>query len=266
MSKKSINKTLDHLVDFSDFLNIESEYFTKMMAIIKDKPFSTEKVKGYNLHHIIPRSISKYFGQKPQDDKMVLLSISEHFLVHYYMDKCRLDGFGHHLSPSWRLILSNNKKQIFQFLQQGDFAAELIAEIMNSKSYDLSKNDKENFHRKEVDWDLRALHKLENQISKFFDENIPIEYQDAFFDFIDAIDMPFSLAQTKKAWKYFWYLINNPKEVLLIKWLLEDSDRLAEYEHQFRSNYVKQGYLNNPNLGKQHNITMNKGRKYHSKG
>lgn len=239
--KKTIIK-LGRPVIFDDFLDTSSEYFKKMMKII-DKPYSTTKVKDYNLHHTIPRSISKYFGEKPQDDKMVLLSISEHFLVHFYMDKCRKDGFGHYLAPSWRLILSNNKSLIMNFVSNNDeLGAIIISEILNAKNYNFSKKDKENFITKEYTkdyWYERAEKAMETKISKFFDENIPSHLQISFIDFLIDLDVPFSISEVRKAWNVLSYLRDNPEEMGKVFYCITHYN---EYKHYVCSRAVKNSY------------------------
>lgn len=235
---------LDRPVIFEDFLDTTSEYFKKMYNIISSKPYSNKTEKGYNLHHTIPRSISKYFGEKPQDDKRVLLSISEHFLVHYYMDKCRKDGFGHYLAPSWRIILANNKSLIMDFVSSHqDLGALLLSEILNTKSFNFTRKDKENFMYKKTRtkdfWYKRAAKAMETKISKFFDENIPDHLQIPFIDFLCDLDVPFSISEVRKMWGVIDYLVKNPEEMHKLFYCVINYD---EYMHNFRSEIIKNSY------------------------
>lgn len=234
---------LDRPVVFDDFLDTTSEYFKKMYSIISSKSYSNKTEKGYNLHHTIPRSISKYFGEKPQDDKMVLLSISEHFLVHYYMDKCRKDGFGHYLAPSWRLILSNNKSLIIDFVSSHqDLGALLLAEILNTKSFNFTKKDKENIIKKPRTkdfWYERAEKAMETKISKFFDENIPDHLQIPFIDFLYGLNVPFSISEVRKQWGIIEYLIKNPEDMQKLFYCVTHYD---DYKHYRLSESIKKSY------------------------
>lgn len=242
MNETQKMKKLDRPVIFDDFLDTSSEYFEKMMQII-NKPYSTTKIKGYNLHHTIPRAISKYFGEKPQDDKMVLLSISEHFLVHFYMDKCRKDGFGHYLSPSWRLILSNNKSLIMNFVSNNnELGAIIISEILDSKGYNFSKKDKENFTSKEYTeehWYKRAEKSMNTQISKFFEKNIPEHLQIRFIDLLIDLDVPFSISEVRKIWNCLSYLYEHPEEMGKLFYCVIHHD---DYTRFRRSQGVKNSY------------------------
>lgn len=238
-----IQKKLDRPVIFEDFLDTTSEYFLKMNNIISSKPYSKKTKKGYNLHHTIPRSISKYFGEKPQDDKMVLLSISEHFLVHYYMDKCRKDGFGRYLAPSWRLILSNNKSLIINFItSHQDLGALLLAEVLNTKGYSLTKKDKENIIKKPRTkdfWYERAEKAMETKISKFFDKNIPDHLQVSFIDFLYDLDAPFSISEVRKQWSIIEYFIKHPEEMQKMLYIVLHYD---DYKHYRMSESIKNSY------------------------
>ena len=244
LQKKNKKIKLERLVVFEDFLDTTSEYFEKMNNIISSKPYSNKTKKGYNLHHTIPRSISRYFGEKPQDDNMVLLSISEHFLVHYYMDKCRKDGFGHYLAPSWRLILSNNKSLIMSFVSSHqDLGALILSEILNTKSFNFTENDKDNFtykkQRTKDFWYERAERAMETKIFKFFDENIPDDLQIPFIDFLYGLDISFSISEVRKIWGFIKYLAKNPEEIHKIFYCVI---HYYDYIHYFRSETVKNTY------------------------
>lgn len=242
---------LDRPVVFDDFLDTTSEYFKKMYSIISSKSYSNKTEKGYNLHHTIPRSISKYFGEKPQDDKMVLLSISEHFLVHYYMDKCRKDGFGHYLAPSWRLILSNNKSLIIDFVSSHqDLGALFLAEILNTKSCNFTKKDEENIIKKPRTkdfWYERAGKAMETKISKFFDKNIPEHLQIPFIDFLYDLNVPFSISEVRKQWSIIEYLIKNPEGMQRLFYCVTHYDDPPEgyVPGRLKINYTNLIQLNN---------------------
>ena len=73
--------------------NTNDESFNKMFEIINNARLENRGLKierGYNIHHIIPRS---YFKKKKlpvfeRPENLVKLKLPEHFMVHYYAWKC----------------------------------------------------------------------------------------------------------------------------------------------------------------------------------
>ena len=262
MTKKHQIKKIDHIATFSDFLDIKSPYFEKMMEILKDKSYTLERQKGYHLHHTIPRAISKYFGQDIQNDKQVLLTLGEHFLVHYYMDKCRLDGFGHYLAPSWRIIVANNKKIIIDFCSSSDLSAEIMSEVLDLHSYNLTKKDRKELIEKtykplsKETIEMRTFNKVSNNITKFLTENVPECFWDPILGICENISAPFSIVTIRIIWKLIQCIIENPALVPFIKKYSQDEDFYKKYEHKYRSNYVKKGYTNE--IREKHSISNRK--------
>ena len=86
---KGRNITMDHQWD--KYFDTSSEYWKKVEKIYQENDhFKKIVVKNRNLHHKFPRSFSKKDGTEIDNDKdnLVSLSLSDHFLVHYYLWKC----------------------------------------------------------------------------------------------------------------------------------------------------------------------------------
>lgn len=82
--------------NWDDYFDTESEYWKKVEKIYEESEHYPKKVVKYrNLHHKFPRSFSKRDGVDidNDDDNLVSLSLSDHFLVHYYLWKCAKKGY-----------------------------------------------------------------------------------------------------------------------------------------------------------------------------
>lgn len=82
--------------NWESYFDIQSEYWKKVEKIYEDNEhFPKIIVKERNLHHKFPRSFSKKDGVAidNDDDNLVSLSLSDHFLVHYYLWKCANKGY-----------------------------------------------------------------------------------------------------------------------------------------------------------------------------
>lgn len=76
---------------WEEYFDVSSEYWKKIQNIYNDSDHFPKKViKNRNLHHKFPRSFSKKDGTEidNDEDNLVSLSLSDHFLVHYYLWKC----------------------------------------------------------------------------------------------------------------------------------------------------------------------------------
>lgn len=77
--------------NWEEYFDISSEYWKKVEKIYEEsESFPKIVVKERNLHHKFPRSFSKKDGVAVDNDEdnLVSLSLSDHFLVHYYLWKC----------------------------------------------------------------------------------------------------------------------------------------------------------------------------------
>lgn len=81
---------------WENYFDISSEYWIKVQKIYEENDhFPKIVVKNRNLHHKFPKSFSKRNGTEIDNDKdnLVSLSLSDHFLVHYYLWKCSKKGY-----------------------------------------------------------------------------------------------------------------------------------------------------------------------------
>lgn len=84
------------LHNWENYFDISSEYWQKVQRIYNESEhFPKIVVKERNLHHKFPRSFSKKDGVEIDNDldNLVSLSLSDHFLVHYYLWKCANKGY-----------------------------------------------------------------------------------------------------------------------------------------------------------------------------
>lgn len=82
--------------NWENYFDISSEYWQKVQRIYEESEhFPKIVVKERNLHHKFPRSFSKKDGVDVDNDldNLVSLSLSDHFLVHYYLWKCANKGY-----------------------------------------------------------------------------------------------------------------------------------------------------------------------------
>ena len=125
---------------FSEFLDTTSSYYKKMIDLIdKNENMPKVVVKNRNLHHIVPRF---YWKRKnlPVDNSMwnfVSLSIGDHFLIHYYMDKCALDGWHKYTSPCWRYIIKGHLSEVCEWLSKDEKNIEFFANVLSIRKDDI---------------------------------------------------------------------------------------------------------------------------------
>ena len=77
--------------NWEEYFDTSSEYWQKVEKIYQESEhFPKIVAKSRNLHHKFPRSFSKKDGTDidNDNDNLVSLSLSDHFLVHYYLWKC----------------------------------------------------------------------------------------------------------------------------------------------------------------------------------
>lgn len=93
---------------WEDYFDTESEYWEKVQKIYKENDsFPKIIVKNRNLHHKFPRSFSKKDGIEIDNDKdnLVSLSLSDHFLVHYYLWKsCNKKGYRRFMATAFQFM------------------------------------------------------------------------------------------------------------------------------------------------------------------
>lgn len=82
--------------EWSKYFDISSDYWKKVEKIYDENENYPKKVVKYrNLHHKFPKSFSKKDGVDidNDNDNLVSLSLSDHFLVHYCLWKCSKKGY-----------------------------------------------------------------------------------------------------------------------------------------------------------------------------
>lgn len=136
------NENLETLINLRNkCFNKSSQVFKNMMNIILAAyPRGLVKEKGYELHHIIPRSVFKKLGLKVIDESnLVKLTYSEHTLVHYYASLCAADKHKKSLTYAFRMMLKYINKT--SFLQE-DTIILIARDIQSIKAASVKKKTK----------------------------------------------------------------------------------------------------------------------------
>lgn len=120
--------------------------FENMMSIlVAAYPRGLVKEKGYELHHIIPRSVFKKLGLKVIDENnLVKLTYSEHILVHYYASLCATEKYKKSLTFAFRMMLKYVNKT--SFLQE-DTIRLIARDIQSIKEVSVKKKTKSRTNR-----------------------------------------------------------------------------------------------------------------------
>lgn len=103
--RKGNEEKMEH--DFNKVFDVESDYWKKVVEIFEaNEHFPKKVVENRNLHHKYPRSFSKKHKEPidNDDDNLISLSISDHFLVHYYYWKCARKGYRTSMAFAFRLM------------------------------------------------------------------------------------------------------------------------------------------------------------------
>ena len=101
--------------DFSIVFDTENPLWEKVIEIYKNNEKYPKKiVSGRNLHHKFPRSFSKKFGEKVdnESDNLVSLIPSDHFLIHYYYYKLAKKGYRAPMALAFSLMARDKMKTI----------------------------------------------------------------------------------------------------------------------------------------------------------
>lgn len=115
--------------DFSIVFDTDSPYWKRVLEIF-EKNERYEKISNRNLHHKFPRSFSKKLCEPIDNDKdnLISLSLSDHFLVHYYYYLLAKKGFRQSMATAFNFMA----KKCIKFLSPQ------TAESM-AKDYEVSK-------------------------------------------------------------------------------------------------------------------------------
>jgi len=93
--------------DYSVVFDTDSEYWARVLEIFEaNEKYEKKIVKNRNLHHKFPKSFSKKLGEEIDNDKdnLISLSLSDHFLVHYYYYLLAKKGFRQPMAAAFRLM------------------------------------------------------------------------------------------------------------------------------------------------------------------
>lgn len=101
--------------DFNLVFDTDNELWQRVLEIFNNNEKYPKKiVEERNLHHKFPRSFSKKLGEAVDNDKdnLVSLSLSDHFLVHYYYYKLARTGFKQSMAMAFSLMAKKQLKYI----------------------------------------------------------------------------------------------------------------------------------------------------------
>ena len=101
--------------DYSKVFDTDDELWQRVLEIYEsNEKFPKKIVSGRNLHHKFPRSFSKKLGEDVDNDKdnLVSLSLSDHFLIHYYYYKLARTGYKQSMAIAFNLMAKKQLKYI----------------------------------------------------------------------------------------------------------------------------------------------------------
>ena len=101
--------------DFNIVFDTDNELWQRVLEIFNNNEKYPKKiVSGRNLHHKFPRSFSKKLGEAVDNDKdnLISLSLSDHFLVHYYYYKLARTGFKQPMAMAFSLMAKKQLKYV----------------------------------------------------------------------------------------------------------------------------------------------------------
>ena len=101
--------------DYSKVFDTDNELWQRVLEIYEaNEKFPKKIVSGRNLHHKFPRSFSKKLGEDVDNDKdnLVSLSLSDHFLIHYYYYKLARTGYKQSMAMAFNLMAKKQLKYV----------------------------------------------------------------------------------------------------------------------------------------------------------
>lgn len=93
--------------NWDEYFDTSSEYWGKVQRLYNENEhFPKKVVKGRNLHHKFPKSFSKKDKVEIDNDadNLISLSLSDHFLVHYYLWKCSRKGYRQSMALAFQFM------------------------------------------------------------------------------------------------------------------------------------------------------------------
>lgn len=101
--------------DYSLVFETDNIYWQRVLEIFsKNESYPKRTIKNRNLHHKFPKSFSKKLGEPIDNDpdNLISLSLSEHFLVHYYYYLLAKKGFKGPMATAFRYMARNTIKYL----------------------------------------------------------------------------------------------------------------------------------------------------------
>lgn len=99
--------------DFSIVFETDNPYWQRVLDIFaKNEKYEKKVVSNRNLHHKFPRSFSKLLGEHVDNDKdnLISLSLSDHFLVHYYYYLLAKKGYRQSMATAFTFMAKKGLK------------------------------------------------------------------------------------------------------------------------------------------------------------
>lgn len=144
--------------DFSLVFETDNEYWKRVLDIFeRNEQYPKKIVKGRNLHHKFPRSLSKKLGEEVDNDKdnLISLSLADHFLVHYYYYKLAKKGYRQSMATAFTFMA----KKSIKYMSPG--TAEMIA-----KDYEEAVKISEQYNKEW--WDDIKRVELSNKKKEYY--------------------------------------------------------------------------------------------------
>ncbi len=99
--------------NFDEVFDTSSPYWQRVLEIFdKNEKYEKKIVSGRNLHHKFPRSFSKMLNEPADNDKdnLISLSLSDHFLVHYYYYLLARKGYRQRMATAFTFMAKKSLK------------------------------------------------------------------------------------------------------------------------------------------------------------
>lgn len=144
--------------DYSQFFNTDDPLWQRVVEIFENnEKFPKKIVKGRNLHHKFPKSFSKILGEDIDNDKdnLISLSLSDHFLVHYYYYLLAKTGFKQPMATAFTFMARKTIKYItpetVEMVAKDYAEAKKISDYHKSqKAFERYKNPEERRKNREM--------------------------------------------------------------------------------------------------------------------
>lgn len=129
----------------------QSIWYYKLIDLILSVDRDSKKEKGYEIHHIIPRSFFKLKNIEidNSDDNLIKFTPSEHYMAHYYMSKCAKKIIKRSMIYALHLMTQTATTR------NCEFSAEEFSKMYEEVKLEFSKCQKINCNLKNISKELR---------------------------------------------------------------------------------------------------------------